>query len=373
MTGAALYGDEGLNAAADFVLIEAQKSAGGALPGVLAAASRAVIEARAVIASADRETALRVAARFDAPIRALEGLARRGGTAAKALRVGARVDRAELLSACGTRLKDPLLLRMALDELSRAGARLDPAYEPLTWARVATAYGQARAAVGEMDGDIVEISEAINGLVAVLEQITRDHSPLDWAQAQLTLAGALQMLGEAGDTVRAYDQALSCYDRALMVLAEAPMLPLRAVAAHARVVCLVRRAELTCDLTSLAEADTALRVELTLTDPGKDPVAWAVRQLSFAQIGEARAAITGRHDAAGAADIGLALSAALDVFGEHGRRSLADIAARGLERLRDRSAQRRVRTAQAAAIVPLCRRMRQKRMVRQAGSRGRLE
>ncbi len=81
-------------------------------------------------------------------------------------------------------------------------AKLDPAYEPLTWARVSIAYGQARATLGEMDGDIVEISEAINGLVTVLEQVTREHSPLDWAQAQIALAGALQLLGDAGDTAR---------------------------------------------------------------------------------------------------------------------------------------------------------------------------
>ncbi len=124
-----------------------------------------------------------------------------------------------------------------------------------------------------------------------------------------------------------------------MVLAEAPMLPSRAWAAHGRIACLVRRAELICDLAGLAEAEAALRAELTLADSSKDPVAWAVRQLGFAQIGEARAAITGRRDGAGAAALGLALSAALEVFAEHGRHGLADTAARGLERLRVRSAQ----------------------------------
>jgi tetratricopeptide (TPR) repeat protein len=320
-------------------LVEAVKAAGLALPGAMAQAARATIEARGVIASGDREAALRSAGRFDAPIRALDGHARRGAVAAKLIAIGARVDRAELLSACGARLKDTLLLRMALDGLTRAGAQIDPAYEPLTWARVAIAHGQTRAALGEMDGDIAEISEAITGLVAVLEQISRDHSPFDWAQAQLALAEALQMLGEAGDAARAFDQALSCYDRALMVLADQPMLPLRAAAAHSRVVCLVRRAELTCDLESLDEAESSLRVELTLANPVKDPVAWAVRQLSFAQICEARTAITRREGKTDAA-VGLALSAALDVFSERGMRTLADTAARGLERLRARAEQK---------------------------------
>jgi hypothetical protein len=335
LAGAALFGDTGLNAAADFALIEAQKAGGAALAGVLAGIGRAVVEARGVIADGDREAALRAAAGFDAPIRALEMLGRRGMSNAKLLIADGRVDRAELLTACGMRLKDPLLLRMALDGLSAAGAPLDASFEPLTWARVAIAHGQARAALGELEGEVAEISEAVNGLVAVLEQVTRAHSPLDWVQAELALAGALEILGDAGDNARAFEQALGCYDRALVVLGERPSLPLRAVAAHGRVGCLVRRAEVSCDLECLAEAEASLRVELTLTDAAKDPVAWAVRQLSFAQIGEARAGIVGFDGQAHMA-IGLALSAAMDVFTERGLRSLADAASRGLERLRVR-------------------------------------
>lgn len=334
LVGAELFGDHGLNAAADFALVEALKSAGGSLPGAVASAARALVEARAAIGSSDRETTLRIAARFEGPINALDVHARRGA-AAKLLAASVRIDRAEFLSACGQRLKDPLLLRMAMDGLSLAGARLDAAYEPLTWARVAIVHGQTRAALGELDGEVAEIAEAVNGLVAVLELITRNHSPMDWARAELALASALQLLGDAGDTVRAFDQAVACYDRALVVLSEQAILPMRAQAAHGRVVCLVRRAELTGDLEALADAEASLRVELTLSNPGKDPVGWAVRQLSFAQICEARAQITGRDSDAAVA--GLALSAALDVFGEHGMRSLADTAAQALERMRARA------------------------------------
>ena len=67
-------------------------------------------------------------------------------------------------------------------------------------------------------------------------------------------------------------------------------------------------------------------------------VAWAVRQLSYAQICEARMAILGGYGAEANAAVGIALSAALEVFGEHGRRTLADAAARGLERMRFRMA-----------------------------------
>jgi hypothetical protein len=336
--GAALFGDEGLNAAADIALVEAAKAAGASLAGVMAAAGRAVVEARSLSASGDRQAALRCARRFDVPIRALEALAKRGGAAVRLALAGVRVDRAELLICCGGRTKDSLLLRLAIDGLARAGANLDAAYEPISWARVSIAYGQARAALGEIEADVGEISDAVSGLAAVVEQVGREHSPLDWAQAQLALAGALTLLGEAGDTARAFDQAVSCYDRALLVLGAQPSLPLRATAAHSRVLCLVRRAELDGDLDRLAQAEAALRTELALADPAKDPVVWAVRQLAFAQIGEARASIAG-PDPATARAIGLALSAALDVFAEHGQRSLTDATLRALERLKVRSAQ----------------------------------
>jgi tetratricopeptide (TPR) repeat protein len=338
LTGASLFGDEGLDAAADFALVEAQRAAGASLPGVLAQAGRAHVAARAAMVAGDHADALQAAARFDGPIRALDTLARRGVNAAKLLAAGARIERAECLITCGQRLKDADLLRFALAGLDAASSALDAAYEPLTWARTALAVGQARAVLGDLTGDIGEISGAIEGLVTVLEHISRDHSPLDWAGAQLALAGALQALGEAGDNARAFDQALGCYDRALMVLGDTPELPLRACAAHERVTCLVRRAELSADLEMLDEAEASLRVELTLADAAKDPVAWAVRQLSYAQICEARMAVLGSSEAETDASVGMALSAALEVFGDHGRRTLADAAARGLERMRFRMA-----------------------------------
>jgi hypothetical protein len=227
---------------------------------------------------------------------------------------------------------------MALDGLVRVAAGLDPDYEPLTWARAATLAAQARAALGDVDGDIGAVSDAICDLATVIDHVRREHSPLDWAQAQLALSGALVLLGDAGDSEKALSQALAAYDRALMVLAERPALPLRAAAAHGRVACLVRRAEITCDLKGLDAAEAALRTELALTDPAKDPVAWAVRQLSFAQVAEARAQIAGA-DVKTAPALGLAISAALDVFAEHGLRSLTDAATQSLERLKARAAQ----------------------------------
>ena len=47
----------------------------------------------------------------------------------------------------------------------------------------------------------------MNGLVGVLETLSRDDSPLDWASVQAALGEALQMLGEATDSDGAFAQA----------------------------------------------------------------------------------------------------------------------------------------------------------------------
>jgi hypothetical protein len=126
---------------------------------------------------------------------------------------------------------------------------------------------------------------------------------------------------------------VACLDRALTVFDIQPALTERASAVYGRAVSLARRAELAGDLKALSEAETALRQELAATNASLDPVGWAVRQLNFARLYEARASLAPANaKERGAA--ALALSAALDVFGEHGMRALADVAARGLERMK---------------------------------------
>jgi tetratricopeptide (TPR) repeat protein len=329
LLGAELFGDEGLDAAAGVALTESLAAAEGS--AALVGASRAVIEARSALLSGDRDRIAAAAAAFEGPIAELEAQTRRR-PACRLRAVSARADRLELLAAFGARVAEPALLRMAIDGLDEALVSLDPSYEPLTWVRVATSRGAARAALAQLSADIVEIAESVNDLVAVLENITRSHSPLDWSRAQEALAGALQMLGEATDNDRAFDQAIGCHDRALMVVGDQPGLAQRGGVAYDRAVCLARRAELRGDLAELATAETALREELRASNAAVDPVGWAVRQLNFARLYEARAAIAGR-DAGERRAAATALAAALDVFSEHGHRSLSDLALRGLARL----------------------------------------
>jgi hypothetical protein len=339
LLGAALFGDQGLNAAAQIALAEACKAAPQAPAAALAQAGLAVVQARQALAGGERDAVIAAARLFEAPMAALNAQGRRSA----ASRLGAAAacaDRAELLAAGGARLKDPVLLRMALDDLAAALSRIDPAYEPLSWTLLAMLRGAARGWLAELEGDLTLAADAVNDLVNVLEHVAKDHSPLDWARAQLALAGALQIMGEAADCDQAFDQAAACHARALTVFAPQPALIEGPAALHNYIQCRVRAAELRGDLAALAKAEADLRDDLARSKPSLDPIGWGVRQLSFARLYEARANIAGRNPAEDAA-AALALAAALEVFGDYGRRELAAAAADGLERLRIRAATRR--------------------------------
>ncbi len=189
----------------------------------------------------------------------------------------------------------------------------------------------ARVGFGETTGRIEEIAEGVEMLVAALDALIPDHSPLDWARVQQALASALQSLGEASETERAFDHALSCYERALWGVRRQPALMLRGALAQDRARCLARRAELTAQPRLLNDAIADLRKALTKLSPERDPVGWAIAQVDLAQLYAARMDMGGGD--ADRAAAGMALSTAIEVFGEHGLRSLTEQAAQTLERL----------------------------------------
>ena len=332
LLGGELFGDPGLDAAAATTFRDARAVARGGLAAALADVGLALVEARAQMARGDAAAAWSAAAGFNDPIAALDALTRRSA-AARPLSADARLVRADLLCGWGARLKDEALLRAAIDDAAAAADRLDLAYEPLTWARAEILRGQALALWGEAAGDVDAVAAGATTLAGALDHLSRDHSPLDWARTQLALAHALQSLGEASADERAYEQAVTCYDRANLVLKTAAAAPLRGLATGERAMCLARSAELTGDLTVLDSAETALKIELSSLQPRRDPVTWALVQLHLARLYEARTEITGRDRGERAAAV-MALDAALDVFGDHGLRSLSVMALEALERLR---------------------------------------
>src|SRR5436190_14504045 len=333
MLGAEIFGDPGLTAAAEMAFRDARSRVRAGLAAPLADVGLAAIEARRLAETGDADEAHEAADRFSAPIAALDAIAKRV-TAARAMAAEARLARADLLSGWGARLKDVDLLQEAADEAAEAAERLDPGYEPLTWARAKIAQGQALFLRGETSADIDAIAAGAGALATSLDSILRDHSPLDWARAQVALAQALQALGEASGEARAFEHAVSCFDRAGLVLKAQPALPLRGVAAGSRAVCLARTAEITGELAVLDAAEAAMKIELAQLSPRKDPVGWALSQLHLARLYESRLTMTGKDRGERAAAL-MALEAALDVFGDHGLRSLSVLAQDGLERLRD--------------------------------------
>ena len=339
LLGAELFGDPGLDAAAAATFREARGVARGGLAAALADIGIALVEARGELATGGSDAARAAAARFNAPIAALDTLTRRS-SAARPIAAEARLIRADLLCGWGARLKDDRLLRAAIDDAAAAADRLDLAYEPLTWARAEMLRGQALALWGEAAGDVDAVAAGATTLAGALDHLTRDHSPLDWARTQIALAHALQALGEASSDERAYEQAVTCYDRANLVLKDAPATSLRGMAAGERAMCLARSAELTGDLGVLDVAEAALKIELAVLQPRRDPVAWALAQLHLARLYEARLDITGKDRGERAAGV-LALDAALDVFGEQGLRTLSVMATDALERLRGGPAPKR--------------------------------
>ena len=333
LLGAEIFGDPGLNAAAEVAFREARTAARGGLAAPLADAGLAAIAARTDLETADSVQIRSLADRFAAPIAALDSMAKRI-TAARGLAAEARLLRADVLCAAGARLRDADLLDMAAKDASVAADRLDAAYEPLTWARARVAHGQALALRGECMGDLDALAAGAGALANAIDQLTREHSPMDWARTQVALAQALQALGEASGEVRAFEHAISSYDRAGLVLKETQTLPLRGMAAGARAVCLARTAELTGDLAVLEIAEAAMKIELARLSPRRDPVGWAIAQLHLARLYEARMGLRERDRGERAAAL-LALDAALDVFGEHGQRSLTILATEAIARLRE--------------------------------------
>jgi len=326
--GAELFGDTGLEAAAEQAASEAQRVGGAA--GMLALAALAQIRGRRLMAASGPD--VRAAARlFNDPIAMLESAGRRD-VALKLAGADARLVRADLLVGAGLRLKDEDLIRAGLGDLTAAEERLDVGYEPLTLSRVAIAKAAAKAALAELTGDLAHLARAIGALANALDALGRDQSPLDWARGQTALARALAQLGEATENETAFAKSLACFDRAGLVLKAAPGLVLRAEAANGRGATLARLAELTGDVKVLDAAEAAFKTELAQGPHRSDPVAWAMLQVQLGQVYVTRLTLT-RHDRGERAAAAMAFQAALDVFGEEGLRSLAAIAAEGLERL----------------------------------------
>ncbi|HYF22857.1 MAG TPA: hypothetical protein VD929_05600 [Caulobacteraceae bacterium] len=331
LVGADLFGDTGLLDSARELLICAGEHDGDAVIEARIEAAYARIAAREALATGDYARALEAAALFDKAIHRLEQLtAAKGSPAVRLEAAAARMDRADLMAGFGLQMRDDRLLRQAADDLADLMSRLDADYEPLTWVRAAELCGSTLVALGEITGRAEHVAEGVSALAEPSEKFTRDHSPLDWARWQHALALGLQALGETCDSDAAFDQAERAFAEALRA-ASVQGLTLRATVANNRAACMARRAERRGDLIALAKAEAAFKAELAGMAAAEDPIPWAVIQTNLGRLYEARAELLGdfreRESAA------YAFEAALDVFCDHGLKSLAEAAGAGLKRL----------------------------------------
>ena len=323
LVGADLFAEDGLNAAADHLLQHA-------LPTAEVQAMKALLRARIALGAADPMPLHVAVADFGALI------ADRRVRLTDVARTGLRLEHAELLTSAGARLGDAALLGEALRGLAELITTLDGAYNPVLLARAQELRALALLKLAEMRGDAAAALGAVEALEAAIELIAPDHSPLDWARLQHGRGLALSALAEAGEDERSFLKALQAFGQALGVVGKHQHLSLRAMVVQDRVACLVRRAEARADIFALDEAEAVLRGELAALPSPPDPIAWAVFQLNLARIYEAQARARGR-DRGEHARAGEALLAAFDVFSDHGLRSLADLAATDLNRLRERT------------------------------------
>jgi len=138
-------------------------------------------------------------------------------------------------------------------------------------ARTEVILGGALFTVGEQSGDNVALSEAIDLNKGALTGFTRQQYPLDWAQTQNDLGGALTELGPLG-----WAQTQNNLGGAL-----------------------VRLGEREPGISDLQEAVAGLRVTLEVRTRGRVPLDWAQTEnnlgLALADVGERESGTPSKH------------------------------------------------------------------------------
>ncbi len=334
MLGAEIFGEKALNAEAALALSDTINTDPQGPWSAIAAGQLCRLSTRAAFTEGRYDEVRAAAAAFDAPIAAMAAQLR-SKAVTRGVLAHLRCDRAELVLTAARRLGDARLFEQALRELDGLAGRLDRNTSPLLGARLDILRAHARTGLGEAARRIEVVAEGVETLVAALEVVTPDHSPLDWARMHHALGLALQSLGESSESDRAFAQALGCFARALWITRDQPALVMRTVLSQTQAACLARRAELAACPGMLDSAVDTLRSSLMELDARRDPVGWARAQVHLSQLYIARLSLGDRQaDRTAAA---AALHGAMEVFAENGLKIMADQAAAALDGLRARA------------------------------------
>ena len=325
MLGCEMFGDEGLNAAADRALTEAAITTG--LVQAEALGHRAWIAGLQALAKGEAMSALAALTGYDAAANPMR--ARPKDAAARLALAQARLERSVLTARCGQALGSDALIARAATDLGEVHQSLDAAYHPLTWSRAAIARAQILTQLGEINGDLRGLSEAIETLSRVFDVLLKDHSPLDWAAAQAAHGGALRALAAASGLDDAWSKASGAYDRAWSIVRDHPALKARAIIGERRAALAIQIAVAHGDLMELATVEAAFRCDLAAADPHRDAVGWALCQFNLGRVYLARGAL-GRATPEDKARAAMAIVEAQAVFDEYGLATVAAAAGRVL-------------------------------------------
>lgn len=213
-----------------------------------------------------------------------------------------RMDRAILALDAGVVQRDPRLLDQAGRDLGALVEAASPDHRPLTRARALTLCGAGLSALAAVAGHAEAHAQGRTMFDAAADQLTPDHSPLDWAAIQVMRAG---------------EEALP-----LMILSQAETLTqgqgliIGALARERRIAREIALAEAVRNLSALELLEQRLRARMGHALP----LDWAADQIGMASIGLARQRLGGAEPTG----LGLILSEAATTAMEMGVPALAN-------------------------------------------------
>jgi tetratricopeptide (TPR) repeat protein len=182
---------------------------------------------------------------------------------------------------------------------------------PIQWAMTQNDLGNALQSVGEVEGSLGRLAEAVAAFRAALEVYTRAEKPGEWATTQNNLSLALQALGEREGNPARLAEAVAACRAALEVHTRAEMPVQWAMTQNNLGIALQALGERERNPVRLAEAVSAFRAALEVRTRAQMPADWAVTQNN---LGAALQTLGEReHDPKRLAEAVAAYRAALEV------------------------------------------------------------
>lgn len=168
-------------------------------------------------------------------------------------------------------------LRMALNE----PAILD---KPFVWAMAQNNLGNTLRLIGEREGNNELLREAVEAFRAALEKRTQENAPFLWATTQNDLGNALMILGERARSTELVREAISAYQASLVDRIR-DYAPLEwATRQHNLGTACLRVGEFEKDVTMLRQAEEALGFALQERKPHLVLQRWAGTMKSLGNV-----------------------------------------------------------------------------------------